>query len=64
MLTNYGRLRHYKDGVMFRWNVKDKMFEITDEWGNISVLRGKKIPVLERMLISVQHRPESKLKEK
>jgi len=68
MLTTYGRVRKYKDGVEFRWDVELKEIVITvattDDEEVYIILPKKKIPTLQRFLLSVQHRPETKLKEK
>ena len=64
MLTHYGRLRIYQDGVHFEWDVEKKEFSITGINGGTSFLSRKHIPRLQRMLLSVQHLPNTKLKEK
>jgi len=64
MLTQYGRIRKYKDGVEFEWNVEGKQLKIKDSDGNVVWLPKKKIPTLQRFLLSIQHLPETKLRDK
>jgi len=64
MLTKYGRLREYKDGVEFEWHVEEEVLKIKDEMGKVAWLPRRKIPTLQRFLVSIQHLPKTKLKGK
>ena len=64
MLTDYGRIRKYVDGVEFEWHVEEKVFVITDQYGQTVMLPKKKIPMLQRFFVSVQHLPMTKLRKK
>jgi len=64
MLTEYGRIREYVDGIRFHWFVEKKELRIMDNDGNVVFLPRRKIPTLQRFLVSIQHLPKTKLKEK
>ena len=64
MLTTYGRIRRYKDGVIFEWDVEEKTLRIVDKHTDSVWLPRKYIPTLQRFLVSVQHLPNTKLREK